>query len=170
MSATICSIRRCVLLGGAAALQLGGASGCSQGAASKRTEVRFAKTSGQEHVDAHDAGKPSAASPGIPPEWRAQVDPQRASEVPVVLRVRLLSREGGNKYEWDRVKRVAVIKNLSSFHFPDELSIAHDSGEPGIPDGESTVYLEHYQDIGDTLWKLLDGSGRRGVSHPSKAP
>ncbi len=44
------------------------------------------------------------------------------------------------KIGWDRVRLVGVIKNSSHFKFPDEFEIAHYSGEPGVPDGKSTVY------------------------------
>lgn len=97
--------------------------------------------------------------------WDKLVDVERAAKVPVVLRVRLLRRQGGDKYGWDTVKVVGVIKNESGFRFPDEIAVAHYSAEPGVPDGESTIYLERYDGTNDNLWKLFEGSGVRGVSH-----
>jgi hypothetical protein len=97
--------------------------------------------------------------------WRNFVDMKRAGTVSVVLRVRLLKREGADKIGWDRVRLVGVIKNSSHFNFPDEFEIAHYSGEPGVPDGESTVYLERYNAASESLWRLLDGSAKTGVSH-----
>jgi|SRR5580704_6988391 hypothetical protein len=99
--------------------------------------------------------------------WQKLVDPERAGKVPVVLRVRLLRREGSNKYGWDKVKLIGVIKNTSHFKFPEEFEVAHYSGESGIPDGESTVYLEPYNPKSESLWRLLEGSGTKGVSHQS---
>ena len=99
--------------------------------------------------------------------WRKLVDEQRAAKVPVVLRVHLLQHEGGDKWGWDKVKLVGVIKNTSSYHFPGEFQLAHYSAEPGVPDGDSTVYLEQYNPANHDVWKLLDGSGTAGVSHPS---
>jgi hypothetical protein len=93
------------------------------------------------------------------------VDTKRAQTVSVVLRVRLLKREGTDKIGWVRVRRVGVIKNSSHFKFPDEFEIAHYSGEPGVPDGESTVYLERYNEASESLWRLFDGSGKTGVTH-----
>jgi hypothetical protein len=117
---------------------------------------------------------PTAADPGqIAPEeknlkndsWRKMVDLESAGKVPVVLRVRLLKHQGSDKYGWDTVKLIGVIKNTSSFKFPDEFEVAHYSGEPGIPDGQSTVYLEQFNPKSDSIWKLLEGSGVKGVSH-----
>ena len=99
--------------------------------------------------------------------WRNLVDSKRAEAVAVVLRVRLLQREGGDKIGWDRVRLIGVIKNSSHFTFPSEFEIAHYSGEPGVPDGESTVYLERYNAASENLWRLLGGSGKAGVSHGS---
>src|SRR5262245_14515436 len=76
--------------------------------------------------------------------WRTLVDQQRAGKVPVVLRVHLLQREGGDKWGWDKVKLIGVIKNTSKYRFPAEFEIAHYSAETGVPDGDSTVYLEPY--------------------------
>jgi len=101
--------------------------------------------------------------------WEKLLDPDRAAKVQVVLRVRLLKREGSDKVGWDKVKLVGVIKNESSFKFGQEFEIAHDSGEPGVPDGESTIYLEPYGKASPGLWKLLGGSGRSGASHQSPA-
>jgi len=96
-----------------------------------------------------------------------RVDSQRASKVAVVLRVRLIEHEGGNKYEWDTVHLVSVIKNDSPHKFPEQFRVAHDNGEAGIPEGESTVYLERFNATDESLWKLLGGSAATGVSHPN---
>jgi hypothetical protein len=101
--------------------------------------------------------------------WRNLVDTKRAETVSVVLRVRLLRREGADKIGWDRVRLIGVIKNSSHFTFPGEFEIAHYSGEPGVPDGESTVYLEPYNAASESLWRLFGGSGKAGVSHGSAA-
>lgn len=94
-----------------------------------------------------------------------RMDSQRASKVAVVLRVRLIEREGGNKYEWDTVRLVSVIKNESKYKFPEQFRIAHDNGEAGVPEGESTIYLERFNATDESLWKLLGGSAATGVSH-----
>jgi len=102
--------------------------------------------------------------------WRNLVDGKRAETVSVVLRVRLLRREGADKIGWDRVRLIGVIKNSSHFTFPGEFEIAHYSGEPGVPDGESTVYLEPYNAASESLWRLFGGSGKTGVSHSNADP
>jgi len=99
--------------------------------------------------------------------WEKLVDAERAEKVPVVLRVRLLKREGSDKMGWDKVKLLGVIKNESRFKFAAEFQVAHYSGEPGVPDGESTIYLEPYNKTSPGLWRLLGGSGQSGASHQS---
>jgi hypothetical protein len=100
-----------------------------------------------------------------PNSWLKYVDPDRAAKVPVVLRVHLLKREGGDKYGWDQVRLIGVIKNSSHHRFAGDFKIAHYSGEAGIPDGDCTVYLEQYNRETESLWKLSTGSGGGGVSH-----
>jgi hypothetical protein len=99
--------------------------------------------------------------------WQNLVDAKRADTVPVVLRVRLLRNEGGDKIAWDKVGLVGAIKNDTHYRFPPEFEIARYVGEPGIPGGESTVYLERYNAASESLWRLLGGSGKTGVSHAS---
>jgi len=101
--------------------------------------------------------------------WEKLVDPDRAAKVQVVLRVRLLKREGSDKMGWDKVKLLGVIKNESRFKFAGEFEVAHYSGEPGVPDGESTIYLEPYNKTSPGLWRLLGGSGQSGASHQTQA-
>jgi hypothetical protein len=97
--------------------------------------------------------------------WQNLVDMKRAEAVPVVLRVRLLRNEGGDKIAWDKVGLIGAIKNDSHYRFPPAFEIARYSAEPGVPGGESTVYLERYNAASESLWRLLGGSGRTGVSH-----
>ncbi len=100
--------------------------------------------------------------------WKNLIDAEKAALVTVVLRVRFIADEGGNKYGWDKVELIGVLKNESGYQFPKEFDLAHYSGEPGIPKGESTVYLERYNDTDPHLWKLLNGTGKDGVSHNLK--
>jgi hypothetical protein len=101
-------------------------------------------------------------------EKTMQMDAGRASKVPVVLRVRLIEHEGGNKWDWDKVELVSVLKNESPYQFPATFRIAYYNHEAGVPEGESTVYLERFNDADESLWKLLEGSGKTGVSHAAK--
>jgi hypothetical protein len=94
-------------------------------------------------------------------------DAGRAARVKVVLRVKLVAAEGGDKTAWDKVDVLHVIKNETGTTFAGSLEIAHYSWEPGIPAGTSTVYLEPYEVGPPTMhWKLLGGSAKEGVSHP----
>jgi hypothetical protein len=96
------------------------------------------------------------------------VDPARADKAQVVLRVRSLGPGVADKYAWVRVQVLSVITDTTDSTFAGELQIAYYSGEPGIPDGECTVYLEAYSDAPDHPWKLLGGSGKQGVSHAAQ--
>ena len=93
------------------------------------------------------------------------VDPHKVQKAEVVLRVKLLSSNGGSKYLWDEVEVLEVVKNKSGNTFRKNLSVAHYSWKPGIPEGTCTIYLERYNPKRNDLWKLLNGSGEDGVSH-----
>jgi hypothetical protein len=82
-----------------------------------------------------------------------------------VLRVKFAKLLGGQKYSWDQVTVVAILKNQSSRDFSGSLEIAHYDWEKGIPDGECTVYLQPYAEGDEKRWKLLDASAKEGVSH-----
>jgi hypothetical protein len=98
-------------------------------------------------------------------KWVDLTDPAKAAQAKAVLRVKLISAEGGDKYSWDKVEVIHIIKHESSVEFPKQMEIAHYSWEPGIPAGESTIYLEPYSPDDTTHWKLLSGSATHGVSH-----
>src|SRR5580698_5846675 len=98
--------------------------------------------------------------------WAELTDSAKAAHAKAVLRVKWLSSKGGDKFTWDEVEVLHVIKNESSFEFPKKLYVAHYSWEPGIPKGDSTIYLEPYNDTDESQWKLVDGSAKSGVSHP----
>lgn len=93
------------------------------------------------------------------------IDSARAARVPVVMRVRRIEEGAGSKYLWARVDVLRVLKNDGNHPFEKTLEVAYYSWEPGVPAGESTLYLEPYNDAPDHPWKLLDGSGTQGVSH-----
>jgi hypothetical protein len=96
------------------------------------------------------------------------IDAGRAARVKVVLRVKLVAALGGNKWAWDKIEVLGVLKNETETSFAGSLNIAHYSWEPGIPEGTSTVYLEPYEVGPPTIhWKLLEGSAKEGVSHPA---
>ena len=95
------------------------------------------------------------------------VDPARAARVAVVLRVTRLAPGTGDKYAWAPVRVLAVIKNSSGQALGSELQVAYYSFKSGVPEGDSTVYLEPYNDTPNHPWKLLGGSAEQGVSHVS---
>ena len=95
------------------------------------------------------------------------VDQERARKATAVLRVRFLSFLGGDKYAWDRVEVLAVLKKPSGEEVPSPLEVAHYDTERGVPAGESTIYLERYGEPPSTRWQLLGGGAGEGVSHVS---
>jgi hypothetical protein len=98
------------------------------------------------------------------------IDPGKARRSEVALRVKLVRLEGCDKYCWTEVEILKVLQNKSGFSFRNRLAVAHYSWEPGIPEGESTIYLERYNPERIDLWKLLNGSGKEGVSHAIPSP
>jgi|RhiMetdeSRZDD1v2_1073273.scaffolds.fasta_scaffold1428664_2 hypothetical protein len=98
------------------------------------------------------------------------IDPSKARRSEVALRVKLVSVADCNKYCWAEVEILKVLQNKSGFSFKKRLSVAYYSWEPGIPEGESTIYLERYNPKGSVFWKLLNGSGKDGVSHATPSP
>jgi len=99
-----------------------------------------------------------------------KIDSERANRVPVVLRARFVRLVGGQKYVFDEISVVAVLKNESHHTFAGSLEVGHYGWEPGVPPGESTVYLEPYAAGDENRWKLLGGSAKEGVSHAQGAP
>mgnify|MGYP003338687060 CR=1 FL=1 len=96
------------------------------------------------------------------------MDSKLAEKAEVVLRVRRLSAGEGSKYLWYEVEILKVLKNSSGETFDKKLKIAAYSWKPGVPEGESTVYLERYNKADKGLWKLVGGEAATGVSHAQK--
>jgi RNA polymerase sigma factor (sigma-70 family) len=99
-------------------------------------------------------------------------DPAKFAKAPAVLRVRRVGVGGGSKYSWDSVKVLEVMKNESSQQLgkdSEPLKVAHYGWKAGVPDGESTIYLEPYNAEKNHPWKLLNADGGEGVSHSAKA-
>jgi hypothetical protein len=66
------------------------------------------------------------------------------------------------------VEVLEVLKNQSSETFTNTLSVAAYSWNDGVPQGESTIYLERYNNTDKRLWKLVGGEASTGVSHVKK--
>ncbi|WP_395735199.1 hypothetical protein [Prosthecobacter sp.] len=96
------------------------------------------------------------------------LDEKMAAKAAVVLRVRRLSPEGGSKYAWFQVQVLEVLKNESGETFGKALSVAAYSWKEGVPEGESTLYLERYNPEKKGLWKLVGGEASTGVSHAGR--
>ncbi len=96
------------------------------------------------------------------------VNSKLAVKAAVVLRVKLLALGLADKYAWYDVEILKVLKNDSAEKFGKKVKIAAYSWKPGIPEGESTVYLEQYNESKKGLWKLVGGEAATGVSHVQK--
>jgi hypothetical protein len=95
------------------------------------------------------------------------IDDKLAAKAEVVLRVKRLGPGEGSKYLWYPVEVLEVLKNRSGKVFTNTLSVAAYSWKAGVPEGESTVYLERYN-TNRGIWKLVDGKASTGVSHLKK--
>ena len=96
------------------------------------------------------------------------MDDKLAANAEVVLRVKRLTLGEGSKYLWYRVEVLQVLKNQTSEAFTNTLSVAAYSWKDGVPEGESTLYLERYNKTDKGLWKLVGGEASTGVSHRRK--
>ncbi|HTG93155.1 MAG TPA: hypothetical protein VL866_11240 [Pyrinomonadaceae bacterium] len=112
----------------------------------------------------------SFVATNFPAAESTYIDPSKAKKAEVVLRVRLVRLEGCDKYCWPEVEILKMLQNKSGFSFKKRLTVAHYSWEPGIPEGESTIYLERYNSKRNDFWKLLNGSAKDGVSHSIPSP
>ena len=99
-----------------------------------------------------------------------EMDEEKARNAAAVLRVRRVAAQGGDKWAWDTVEVLAVLKAPEGPPLGKTLDVAHYSWEPGVPAGVCTVYLEPYAEEGERRWKLLGGSAKNGVSHVSPGP
>jgi hypothetical protein len=95
------------------------------------------------------------------------MDDKLAAKAEVVLRVKRLGPGEGSKYLWYPVEVLQVLKNQSGEVFTNTLSVAAYSWKAGVPEGESTVYLERYN-TNRGIWKLVGGEASTGVSHAKK--
>ncbi len=94
------------------------------------------------------------------------MDEQLAAGAEVVVRAKLLYLEGADKYARFRVRVLKVFKNPLETTLANELSVIAYSWRPGVPEGESTLYLERYDDQrSSVVWKLVGGEACTGVSH-----
>jgi hypothetical protein len=94
------------------------------------------------------------------------VDDKLAANAEVVIRAKLLSSEGADKYAHFRVRVLQVFKSPAGMKMGNELTVTAYSWKPGVPAGESTLYLERYNREADAgLWKLVGGEAASGVSH-----
>jgi hypothetical protein len=93
------------------------------------------------------------------------VDEKPAARAEVVLRVKRLSAGTGSKYLWFPVEVIKVFKNTSGEGFEGRLSVAAYSVKDGVPEGESTLYLDRYDETEKGLRKLVGGEATTGASH-----
>src|SRR4051794_20850542 len=92
------------------------------------------------------------------------VDENLTAKAELVVRARRLSFEGADKYAHFRVRVLEVYKNALPLPsggrqaLPEELTVSAYSWKTGVPEGDSTLYLERYNKESDTgLWKLVGG-------------
>jgi hypothetical protein len=113
-------------------------------------------------------GFASMKSFGADPPKAQKIDADLAKQATAVLRVKLLkAAQAVEKYGWDQVEILDVLKNESRAEFAQTMEIAFRNADPGVPKGESTVYLVPYCTPPDgRLWRLVASSHVEG---PKKA-
>ena len=95
-----------------------------------------------------------------------QIDSALAGNSEVVLRAEVKEEaDACDKYCWQKVRVLRVIKNESDQILPEIIKIAYYSWEDGIPKGVATIYINKYSFEEDGLWKLSGGKAETGVSH-----
>ena len=95
----------------------------------------------------------------------AQIDENLAKNAEVILRVESSEGIECDKYCWTTVIIIKELKNKNNHSFGKTLKVAFNSGDDGIPLGESTIYLEKYNPARNDNWKLVGGMSKKGVSH-----
>ncbi len=104
-----------------------------------------------------------------------QVDDKLAQNAVAVVRVSLMFADSGLPHSPFRiysVHTIRILKNDSHEVFRDLLVRAF-KDKPGIPDGESNIYLQRYdpvkKELSDDkdygLWILVGGDATKGVSN-----
>ena len=104
-----------------------------------------------------------------------QVDEKLAQNAVAVVRVRLVIADSGLPHSPFRVYSVhtiRILKNESHEVFQD-LLVRGFKDKPGVPEGESTIYLQRYdpvkKELSDDkdhgLWILVGGDATKGVSN-----
>ncbi len=95
-----------------------------------------------------------------------EIDSNLTKHAVAILRVEYKNEAGVcEKYCWQKVRILKILKNESDYNFPEFIEVAYYSWEKGIPIGLSTVYLEKYNSTKNDLWKLVGGKVETGVSH-----
>ena len=83
-------------------------------------------------------------------------------EAPLVVRASLILKEPScDKYCWYQVKVLKVLSGPKELRSFTRLRIGALSGDPGIPNQESTLYLE--RENPESRWKLIGGQAKLGV-------
>jgi RNA polymerase sigma factor (sigma-70 family) len=127
----------------------------------------------------HGDTKPQATAAPLAPTGEVKqapeaknLDPHRADQVPLVLRVRKHGEDRqAQENRWQPVVIIEVLKNTTGERFDKTLLVASSVHKHGIPPEECTIYLEPLQQAhADGHWKLLGGGMPEGVSHVAAAP
>ncbi len=104
-------------------------------------------------------------------EKKKLFDQKKAKKAEAVLRVKTTRPVGGSKYIHSYVKVLDVFKNKTGEKFEKgkEIRVACYSFGAGLPSGEYTVYLVHYNKDNPKakgLWKVVETPGRGTKAEP----
>lgn len=91
------------------------------------------------------------------------IDSQKSKAAQAIIRAVLIQEGTGDKYIWDTVQVLEVLKNDLNFNFPKKLAVARYSWDAGFKcTGEFILYLTPYplgaQELNeDKAWMRLGG-------------
>lgn len=94
-----------------------------------------------------------------------KMDTIKKNKAKAVIKAKALNTGVGDKYLYQKIEVLEVIKNNTNFIFKDTLTVAHYSWKLGVPlEKECIIYLTPWPYGSETLneekqWMLLDGDG-----------
>ncbi len=103
------------------------------------------------------------------PKIEIVLDSTKLKKSVLVLKIIKLEDGIGDKFIWDKVRLLDVLKNEMDYEISSEFEIAHYSYMDGIPDHECIAYLTYYPlgskepATSDKKWILLQGNGNYGI-------
>ncbi|MBS1644232.1 MAG: hypothetical protein JST36_04275 [Bacteroidetes bacterium] len=103
-------------------------------------------------------------------QQKLPIDAKKSEAAKAIIRAVLIHKGTGDKYIWDTVQVIAVLKNDLNFKFPEKLAVARYSWDEGFKcPGEFVLYLNPYplgaQELNeDNAWMRLGGKSEEATA------